>query len=343
MKIMDDMIQKEKTNVLVTFVVPVFDNEGSLERCVNSLLRQTYCNIEIILVDDGSTDGSRAIIDHYAFLDSRVRVVRQENQGVSKARNLGLEHAHGEWVTFVDSDDAVSDDYIEKLLPEDEEDQMSLCGLTRVYSDGRRNKWNLYHSGSKDMVDSQRLSIQEVMTMINPYALTGPVCKLFKTSIIRENHLFFPVDMSFGEDSVFVFSYLMYVQKVKVVNLWLYDYSFVENSLSQKAKSGDRMLVANRVFRLSHSICEKNHISEDLAEHHYVDQLLQVISSEADQRIRFICYSQIASLGNSKAIKNLLPFYFRFFAKLKRWNLYERLISMHSRFKKIKSNKHILL
>lgn len=100
---------------LVSIVVPVYQVKEYIGECVESLLAQTYTNLEILLVDDGSTDGSGAICDEYAARDSRVRVVHQENQGLSAARNTGIEHARGECLAFVDSDDVVMNEFIEKL------------------------------------------------------------------------------------------------------------------------------------------------------------------------------------------------------------------------------------
>ena len=100
---------------LVSIIVPVYQVEAYISECVESLLAQTYTNLEILLVDDGSTDSSGEICDEYAVKDDRVRVVHQRNQGPSVARNSGLDHMKGEYVAFVDSDDVVLPDFIESL------------------------------------------------------------------------------------------------------------------------------------------------------------------------------------------------------------------------------------
>ena len=108
-------MMKECSKPLVSIIVPVYQVKDYIDECVESLLRQNYTNLEILLVDDGSTDGSGAICDEYARRDNRIRVIHQENQGLSAARNAGLDQAVGEYVAFVDSDDAVMQDYIETL------------------------------------------------------------------------------------------------------------------------------------------------------------------------------------------------------------------------------------
>ena len=90
---------------LISIIVPIYNSESTLKRCVDSILAQTYQNFELLLIDDGSKDCSGEICKEYAQKDSRVKVFHKENGGVSSARNLGLDNARGEWVTFVDSDD----------------------------------------------------------------------------------------------------------------------------------------------------------------------------------------------------------------------------------------------
>ena len=99
----------------ISIVVPVYNVERYLPRCIESILRQTYTNFELILVDDGTPDRSGIICDRYAERDSRIRVIHKENGGVSTARNTGIDAAKGEWITFVDSDDWVSDEYLKTL------------------------------------------------------------------------------------------------------------------------------------------------------------------------------------------------------------------------------------
>lgn len=116
-------------NPLISIIVPIYNVEKYLERCIDSLLRQTYKNIEIILVDDGSTDHSPKMIDEYQSQNKKIKVIHQKNGGLSNARNNGLEIAKGEYIAFIDSDDYISDDYIEYLykLIEENNSQMSIC------------------------------------------------------------------------------------------------------------------------------------------------------------------------------------------------------------------------
>lgn len=102
------------TNPQISVVVPVYNTDKYLSRCIDSMLAQTYTDFELLLVNDGSTDNSGAICDDYAKKDSRIRVLHKKNGGVSSARNMGLDNARGEWIAFVDADDWVREDFLQK-------------------------------------------------------------------------------------------------------------------------------------------------------------------------------------------------------------------------------------
>ena len=102
-------------NDLISIIIPIYNVEKYMEKCLNSVVNQTYNNIEIILIDDGSKDKSREICDNYAKKDNRIKVVHKENNGVSSARNTGIDMSKGKYITFIDSDDYIDTDYIETL------------------------------------------------------------------------------------------------------------------------------------------------------------------------------------------------------------------------------------
>jgi len=135
---------------LITIIVPVFQVKEYIRKCVESLLAQTYTNLEIILIDDGSTDGSGAVCDTYAERDSRVRVIHQGNQGLSGARNTGLDQAKGKYIAFVDSDDIVLPDYIEtlyELLCKYHTD-IAACAYLRCQTGEIERKSRLFNDGN---------------------------------------------------------------------------------------------------------------------------------------------------------------------------------------------------
>ena len=143
------MTEEGQTLPVVSIIVPVYNVKSYVGECVESLCRQTYTNLEILLVDDGSTDGSGEVCDEYAGRDERIRVIHQANRGLSGARNMGLDDARGEYIAFVDSDDLVSTNYVEtlyELLMKDEAD-IAACayvkGTTEQLTDTREKVLSL--------------------------------------------------------------------------------------------------------------------------------------------------------------------------------------------------------
>ena len=124
---------------LVSVIIPAFNSDKYITRCLNSILRQTYRKLEVIVVDDGSTDQTAEIVSHFLERDSRVHLLHQENKGTSAARNCGLDKATGEYLTFIDADDYVAKDYIKRLQKccEDADAEMVICGLCLVNLDGK--------------------------------------------------------------------------------------------------------------------------------------------------------------------------------------------------------------
>lgn len=125
---------------LITVVIPVYNVKPYLDRCIQSVLKQTYANLEILLVDDGSTDGSGDICDSFCKIDKRISVIHKQNGGLSEARNIGIANATGEYITFVDSDDYIDSDMIDYLfyLIDNYNCSMSLCSHRIVKNNGER-------------------------------------------------------------------------------------------------------------------------------------------------------------------------------------------------------------
>lgn len=143
-------------NELISVILPIYNVSEYLERAINSVITQTYKNIEIILVDDGSTDDSGIICDRFADTDSRIKVIHKQNGGLSSARNAGIEIALGEYLTFIDSDDYVDEDYVEYLykLVCEYNVPMSICSHTVVYENGTVLK---KETGERQCLDAHKV------------------------------------------------------------------------------------------------------------------------------------------------------------------------------------------
>ena len=182
-----------------------------LSKCIESVLNQTYPDFEVLLIDDGSTDNSAEICDRYSQLDERIKCFHKKNGGVCSARNLGLENASGEYVTFCDSDDWVVPDYLEKLYPHNNED---FIGCSFFGHDK-------FDSVLKDSCD-----LQEILQYnLTSFAFASAWCKLYKRGVIEANHIRFREEISMGEDIVFVLDFLnCKLSSIKTISDKLYFY-----------------------------------------------------------------------------------------------------------------------
>jgi len=204
---------------MISIIVPVYNVRPYLEQCVRSIIAQTYQDWECILVDDGSTDGSGELCDELAVGDERLKVIHQKNQGVSAARNCGIDDSKGEYICFIDSDDWVGVDYLTHLLA-----GMNEKGTDMVVT-------GAIHESSKPTIhapkESYRLRMEPEYTKAfidNVGLFYGPCSILYKSSIIKSNRIVFPKGLSFGEDTTFVFSYLRHVRDVVLAPFADYHY-----------------------------------------------------------------------------------------------------------------------
>ena len=205
---------------LVSVIIPVYNVEKHLKRCLRSVLNQTYQNLEIILVDDGSTDTCPRLLDTYAKKDGRIKVLHKTNEGVSVARNVGLEMATGDYVCFVDSDDFLPKRSIEVLYE----------GLTQNDADLSIGCWaritpkSTYYNRRKAGL-IPKMDKHAFMEIMNAPEMKGPVAKLFKKSLLQEKKLRFPKGVVISEDTLFVYEYLKACNTVYAVDENVYYYN----------------------------------------------------------------------------------------------------------------------
>ena len=227
----------ENKNVEVSIVVPIYNVEKYLQRCLNSLIKQTFRDIEIITLNNGSTDSSLDILKSYASNDKRIKIINNDNIGVSEARTIGIRKSNCKYIVFVDSDDWIDNDMIESLHKTISNNNCDLvmCTYIREFKDHSKEKVfnlpevNLYVD---DEVKSQLLRKlvgpvgKEISTPEYLDALGTVWAKMYKTSILKEKNLSF-VDLSeigSGEDTLFNIHVLNELNKVILLNKPMYHY-----------------------------------------------------------------------------------------------------------------------
>lgn len=194
----------------ISVIVPVYNLENYISKCVESILCQSYTNLELILVDDGSTDRSCGICQQYAALDSRVRLIHQENQGVSAARNRGLEVASGDWIGFVDADDSIAPDYYETMISASActHAEIICCGVRAMDEAGRDQPFLLT---TQPPASPTLLTLEQTLThFLHPgkrYLYWPTWDKLIRGDIARKYR--FEVGRKFGEDFFYSFQCIL--------------------------------------------------------------------------------------------------------------------------------------
>lgn len=216
----------------VSILIPCYNVEAYLPQCLDSIIKQTYRNLQIVLVDDGSRDNTLSIAQEYASRDTRIEVYHQENQGVASTRNNLLDKVKGDYVLFVDSDDWIELDMVEYLVGVafEHNTEFVMCDMVENDANPKETEWVV-------KLLSQE---QAVHDFLRHEYFTGSLCnKLIDSSLLHNER--FHCGISYGEDALFCWSVLQKVDKVVVTDRQLYHYRMNEGSISHSAYGPKRM------------------------------------------------------------------------------------------------------
>lgn len=210
----------------VSVIIPVYNTEKYLKRCIDSVLAQTYRNIEILLVDDGSRDNSGSICDEYAVANSDVKVIHKENGGLSDARNAGMANANGDFFIFVDSDDCIDAHMVEVCVTAQNKTSASLVGFN----------WQQFDNDLPKARKSQKIKCIKSNKIIR-YLLTNNrlycvVRYLFSKEIIKQNNLTFDTNVKMAEDQLFIYTYAKHCNKLAMLDYDGYFYYSNQDSIT---------------------------------------------------------------------------------------------------------------
>lgn len=241
----------------ISVVIPVYKVEPYLRQCMDSVVNQTYTNLEIIAVDDGSPDNCGAILDEYASKDNRIKVIHKKNEGLSAARNDALKFVTGKWISFVDSDDWCESDLYEKAIKEAERSQPDIV-IFSPYKNTPQEERRIhafskgFETEDKDVVFQVLLS--SLNSRYNPFPSAQrwgqeyPWDKLFRTSLIRDNNIRFAENVRANEDVIFNIHALHYSKKLLFFDEALYHWRMNPDSIGHKYTE-DRVTIDLDIYK----------------------------------------------------------------------------------------------
>lgn len=221
---------------LVSVIVPVYQAEKTIKKCVTSILEQTYLAIEIILVNDGSTDSSYQICQEMEAMHNNIKIVNQENRGPAGARNTGIRMAEGQFIVFVDADDWIGKELIEKLVDNQQGVDFVVSGICLVFE----NKYKLVNitSFNNNRIIDADAFLRQFIYSKSCVIPTGPVAKLYRRDVIISNNVFFDENYSQGEDYLFNIQYLNYINSIAVLgSTTMYYVNNNRNSLTRSYRT----------------------------------------------------------------------------------------------------------
>lgn len=227
---------KNDKSPLISVIVPIYNTAKYLPRCLDSIISQTYKNLEIILIDDGSSDNSGKIADEYAKKDKRIKIKHQKNAGQSNARNNGLTIASGDYISFIDSDDIIKSNFIEKLLNTyDDNTSLSVCGINYKRLKNKTSE-NVYINPLKPKRQKENRKSYILYLLAIDGRLYSSVNKLYRSNTAKKCQ--FDEKINFAEDTKFVLDYLKKTEgEIKFVLEPLYTYNFGTEGSTMKTTS----------------------------------------------------------------------------------------------------------
>jgi len=286
----------------LSIIVPVYNADKYLDRCIESIIVQSFTNFECILINDGSTDGSSVICDQYRKSDDRIIVIHQENSGVSATRNKGIEMARGKYICFVDSDDYLQSNMYEKLFAaiNNTNTDVACCGYTE------NNK--TYDLSNDDFIFSNSSAIEIIHYLEMRQAFGMVWNKLYKKTILDTYKIKSPVSIKFGDDMIFNLQYFQYVKTAYISSNRFYYYLHNNESALTKGKL---------------TFSESNYRFENVSN----------MFMNIDNNTKSLFYAELLA----KDFKYTIALFFRLYAEKKR--IHERLAVIKKLKKFYKENK----
>jgi len=269
---------------VISVIVPIYKTEKYLKRCIESIINQTYTDMEILLVNDGSPDNCGSICDEYSEKDDRIKVIHKENGGVSSARNVGLDMAEGEYISFVDSDDFIKSNMIEVLMSNmlSTQSDLVICNYENLYENNRVKIRSDYENRVFE-------SIYEFEKLFVYYyykagIIDGPCNKLYKSVMCGR----FDEKLHNGEDGFFILEYLKKCNRISVINNVLYTYQHINPESATMKYKDNYFEICELILSITEDFCIENFSSS-----FDVKELYFAFCMEIDAAFKYYIYRKM--------------------------------------------------
>jgi glycosyltransferase involved in cell wall biosynthesis len=242
-------------NTKLSIIVPVYNAEKHLKECLDSIINQTLKEIQVIIINDGSTDNSKEIILDYVRKDNRVTFIDSENEGVSAARNKGIEKSAGRYIGFVDADDYITPGMYQRLFETAEENKSSMVICNAIHEDGKRGYRKRLQIENETFLTSDKASL--ILDFVRFKYDSANWNKIYDSNIIRQYHLKFDNGLAIWEDLLFNLKFIVFADKISTLNEALYYYRVHDSSVIANSK----LLLSeqyNMFYESYISFCNKN-------------------------------------------------------------------------------------
>ncbi len=258
--------------IKVSIIIPIYNVENYLDKCLTSVVEQEYKNIEIICVNDGSKDKSEEIVLKYKEKDKRIIYIKKENGGLSSARNVGIDKASGDYICFVDSDDWISKDYVSKLMESiiENNSDIAICNIKQLYSDGKEKEVTFKISNNKVLNSHDALKELFIGNVLQNHAVN----KVYKISLFRDNKIYFPIGKIY-EDVFTTYKLFMVSSKISLINDYLYFYlQEREGSILSKKFNDKRLDLLDAISEIINDKKLTKYNLNDYLQIFYIKQLI---------------------------------------------------------------------
>nr|WP_303998253.1 glycosyltransferase [Ruminococcus bromii] len=305
-----------KNNIKISLIVPCYNIRKYLPRCIESILAQTYKNLEIILISDGSTDGTDEVIREYAKKDSRIIPIFKQNSGVSDTRNRGLDIATGDYIGFVDGDDYIEPEMYETLLKNAIENNadISHCGYQMVFP----SRVDYYYNTGKKVIQDNKKGIRDII--VGDYVEPSPCIKIYRKNIV--NNLRMPINIKINEDVLFNFYAFVNSKKSVYEDLPFYHYILRKGSAATSKINQNKLFDPVRVRKeiFEYSLKNLDNEIQSVAYSSYLNSIINLYRVVSNSKLKeykedsFILKGQIKEIkGNFMLSKRVKTERFLFF------------------------------